>query len=74
MLRCTAASNYTYARESCGRVSRLDFVDIGNIFADTIVNSNFAVPIMLGQNRYTTYYTPTPIKPYSSMSYITNTY
>jgi hypothetical protein len=74
VMRCTLASNYTYARESCGRITKLDHTDQAQLFTAPTVTSNIIVPILLKENRYTTYYTPTPIKPYSSMSYITNTY
>jgi signal transduction histidine kinase len=50
IMRCTAAHNYTYARESCGRISRLNSYDPANLFSTHVVNSNFITPIMLGHD------------------------
>jgi hypothetical protein len=51
LMRCTYTSNFSYARDNCGHVSPLDFVDAGNYWDESVVvQSNFVVPIMLGQN------------------------
>jgi hypothetical protein len=52
IMRCSAANNYTYARQHCGRVSKIDYTDKNSfVFNGTkVVHSNFGVPIMLNQN------------------------
>jgi hypothetical protein len=59
VMRCTLASNYSYARESCSRITLS--LDESPLLPGGTATSNIAVPIMLRENRYT------PIKPYSSM-------
>eukprot|EP00601_Ochromonadales_sp_CCMP2298_P002590 CAMPEP_0173176626 /NCGR_PEP_ID=MMETSP1141-20130122/4568_1 /TAXON_ID=483371 /ORGANISM="non described non described, Strain CCMP2298" /LENGTH=459 /DNA_ID=CAMNT_0014098993 /DNA_START=316 /DNA_END=1691 /DNA_ORIENTATION=- len=50
LMRCTTASNFSYARDNCGHVSQLDYADPADIHEGSVVQSNFVVPIMLGQN------------------------
>ncbi|KAJ1393586.1 hypothetical protein B484DRAFT_277321 [Ochromonadaceae sp. CCMP2298] len=52
IMRCSAANNYTYAREHCGRVSKIDYTDKNSFVFNgrKVVHSNFGVPIMLNHN------------------------
>ncbi|KAJ1397371.1 hypothetical protein B484DRAFT_260189, partial [Ochromonadaceae sp. CCMP2298] len=52
IMRCSAANNYTYAREHCGRVSKIEYIDIEDAMFNgrKVVHSNFGVPIMLNHN------------------------
>jgi hypothetical protein len=53
IMPCTLSTNYTYARESCGRVTKLESSDPADVFVTQTTTSNFFVPIMLDKNRYT---------------------
>ncbi|KAJ1400719.1 hypothetical protein B484DRAFT_405957, partial [Ochromonadaceae sp. CCMP2298] len=54
IISCSASSNYSHARENCGRVSEVWVSQTetdGFVFGQTtVVHSNFGVPVMLDQN------------------------
>ncbi|KAJ1403486.1 hypothetical protein B484DRAFT_405077, partial [Ochromonadaceae sp. CCMP2298] len=52
-IRCAAASNYSHARENCGRVSKVDYVLANEVLPglpEATVHSNIRLPIMLNEN------------------------
>jgi hypothetical protein len=49
-IRCAAASNYSHARENCGRVSRVVHVLANEVLPEATVHSNIAIPIMLNED------------------------
>jgi hypothetical protein len=51
MMRCTMGSNYSYARENCGRTSKLGLIAANvEYMTEAAVFSIIGVPIMLNQN------------------------